>query len=77
MKWSLPTTVDGRVDEVAAYELEIFSHTCDETGDGALTTIRENAWRKMGTLKALPLPMGCSLSKVSFCQQLSNSFCVV
>ena len=77
MKWSLPTTVDGRVDEVAAYELEIFSHTCDETGDGALTTIRENAWRKMGTLKALPLPMGCSLSKVSCCQQLSNSFCVV
>ena len=68
MKWSLPT-VDGRGSEVVAgYELEMSSHPDDgTTGDDSSTTRRQNVWKKLGIVKALPLPMGCSLSKVFSC----------
>lgn len=57
LRWTIPNLAKNQVDEISHYEL--FSY------QESIVAPSPELWKQVGCIRALTLPMGCTLSKVS------------
>lgn len=55
-------SISDKYAEIASYQLYAYQEVAGTTPSASL-------WKKVGDVRALPLPMACTLTQVFFCLQ--------